>query len=53
MNVPSTHARILRHALGVAGAGKIGEYNHCSFSIKGTGRFIPSGKANPHIGKVG
>lgn len=53
VNVPLSHADALRDALGKAGAGRIGNYSHCSFSIRGTGRFLPSDQANPHIGKSG
>ncbi|MFO0781797.1 MAG: hypothetical protein U0524_02795 [Candidatus Saccharimonadales bacterium] len=51
--VPEENADKMRQALGAAGAGKIGEYSFCSFSIKGTGRFKPSDKANPHTGTAG
>jgi len=51
--VPTTHADSIREALGKAGAGKIGNYSHCSFSSRGTGRFLPNKKANPTIGKEG
>jgi hypothetical protein len=51
--VPEENADQVRQALGEAGAGRIGEYSFCSYSIKGVGRFIPSDKANPHIGKAG
>lgn len=51
--VPEENADDVRQALGKAGAGKIGEYSFCSYSIKGTGRFIPSDKADPHIGSAG
>lgn len=51
--VPETHTDILREAMGNAGAGKIGNYSHCSFSTKGIGRFRPEDGANPHIGEVG
>ncbi|WP_439882981.1 Nif3-like dinuclear metal center hexameric protein [Pontibacter sp. MBLB2868] len=40
-------------ALHQAGAGNIGEYNNCSFQVKGTGRFTASDKANPTLGKPG
>lgn len=53
MFVPEEDADRVRQALGEAGAGKIGEYSFCSYSIKGVGRFIPSDKANPHIGSSG
>ncbi|MCF7834072.1 MAG: hypothetical protein K9L98_01015 [Candidatus Pacebacteria bacterium] len=51
--VPETHTDIVREAMGKAGAGKIGNYNYCSFSSKGIGRFKPEDGANPHIGEVG
>lgn len=51
--VPESHADIVRQALGEAGAGKIGNYSFCSFSSKGTGRFLPEQGANPAIGEVG
>lgn len=51
--VPEEHADKVRQALGEAGAGKIGEYSFCSYSIKGVGRFIPSHKADPHTGTAG
>lgn len=51
--VPEENADHVRNALGEAGAGNIGEYTFCSYSIKGVGRFKPSDKANPHIGKAG
>ncbi len=50
---PETHTDIVREAMGKAGAGKIGNYSHCSFSSKGIGRFKPEDGANPHIGEVG
>lgn len=51
--VPETQTDIVREAMGKAGAGKIGNYSHCSFSSKGIGRFKPEDGANPHIGEVG
>ena len=51
--VPISHAAAVRQALGKAGAGKIGNYDFCSFSSQGTGRFRGNEKANPKIGKVG
>ncbi len=53
VTVPEDAADALREASGNAGAGKIGEYSFCSFSLKGTGRFLPSDKANPAIGTQG
>ncbi len=51
--VPETHADIVRESMGKAGAGKIGNYSFCSFSIKGIGRFRPEDGAHPAIGEVG
>jgi hypothetical protein len=51
--VPLTHADQVREAVGLAGAGAIGNYTNCSFSIRGQGRFIPQQGANPFLGNVG
>ncbi len=51
--VPETHADALREAMGNAGAGKIGKYSHCTFTLKGTGRFKPEEGAHPTIGEIG
>lgn len=51
--VPEENADAVRQALGEAGAGRIGEYTFCSYSIKGVGRFKPGEGANPHIGTAG
>ncbi len=50
--VPVINADDVRNALGEAGAGQIGEYSFCSYSVVGKGRFVPSGTANPHIGQA-
>ena len=49
---PIENADAIRTALGSAGAGHIGEYCFCSYSVIGKGRFIPSANANPHIGEA-
>ena len=51
--VPLANADAVRQALGKAGAGQIGEYSFCSYSVVGKGRFTPSDQANPHIGRNG
>jgi hypothetical protein len=51
--VPESHADVVRETIGKAGAGKIGNYNFCSFSMKGVGRFLPGKDAKPAIGEVG
>lgn len=49
--VPLGHADQVRDALGKAGAGRIGNYSYCSYSVIGKGRFIPGDGADPHIGE--
>lgn len=51
--VPLEYADKVREALGQAGAGIIGEYTYCSYSVVGKGRFIPSQNSKPYIGKSG
>lgn len=51
--VPEAHAEKVRGAMGKAGAGKMGNYSFCSFSVKGVGRFKPEKGAHPTIGRVG
>lgn len=51
--VPETHADMVRETLGKAGAGVVGDYKYCTFSIKGIGRYIPMEGAHPTIGQVG
>lgn len=51
--VPLSDCDAFRQAMGDAGAGKIGDYDHCSFSSRGFGRFRGSKKTNPAIGQAG
>ena len=51
--IPLSHADAVRQALGEAGAGKIGNYDFCSFSSRGTGRFRGNEKTNPTVGEAG
>lgn len=51
--VPEAHADAVRTALGEAGAGKLGNYAFCSFSVTGVGRFLPLTGAQPAVGTVG
>jgi len=48
--VPVASADTVRGALGRAGAGQIGNYTFCSYSVTGKGRFMPNEQADPHIG---
>ncbi len=45
------NAEELRNALFDAGAGKIGNYEDCSFSSKGIGTYLGNEESNPQIGE--
>lgn len=49
---PVSDAPKVLEALFEAGAGEIGNYDHCSFQLDGTGSFRPSAVANPTIGQA-
>lgn len=51
--VPAGHAEAVMEAASNAGAGHIGNYSHCSFQVKGEGRFLPLENTNPYIGQKG
>lgn len=52
--VPESHADIMRNALANAGAGHIGNYDSCSFSVSGEGKFrAASDECNPYCGEIG
>jgi len=51
--VPGSHADAVRLSLAKAGGGHIGNYDSCSFSSKGQGRFRPLDGTNPFIGEQG
>jgi len=50
---PVEHAEAVRAAVFAAGAGHIGDYAQCSWSVTGTGQFLPGDGAAPTIGRVG
>lgn len=51
--VPESDLDAVRTAIFAAGAGTIGDYIHCSFTIPGEGTFEPGVRAHPSIGEVG
>lgn len=51
--VPVESAEKVRNALFEAGAGFIGNYDNCSFNLKGTGTYRPVAGANPYKGEIG
>ena len=51
--VPAAALEATRTAVFAAGAGRIGEYERCSWYTAGTGTFLPRAGADPAIGEVG
>ena len=51
--VPPDALDAVREALFAAGAGRIGDYERCSWHAEGTGTFRPLPGANPAVGEVG
>ena len=51
--VPRDAAEAVRSAMADAGAGQIGDYDGCSFTAEGTGRFVPGPGSAPTVGSVG
>ena len=48
--VPVKDADQVKDAMFQAGAGRIGNYDRCSFEVKGIGQFRPLPGSNPTIG---
>jgi dinuclear metal center YbgI/SA1388 family protein len=51
--VPHENAEEIRAAITEAGAGRLGDYDSCTFTAEGEGRFRPLDGATPAIGRVG
>ena len=51
--VPAEALEAVRDALFAAGAGRIGEYERCSWYTAGTGTFLAGEAASPAIGEPG
>lgn len=51
--VPEGHAEAVKTAVFEAGAGRIGNYDCCSFQVRGQGQFRPLDGSNPYIGEAG
>ena len=51
--VPAEALDAVRDAVFAAGAGRIGEYERCSWYTEGTGTFLGGEGANPTIGERG
>ncbi|HSE81522.1 MAG TPA: hypothetical protein VLA87_07470 [Gaiellaceae bacterium] len=53
MFVPAEALDAVRDALFSAGAGRIGEYERCSWYTEGTGTFLGGEATSPSLGAVG
>jgi dinuclear metal center YbgI/SA1388 family protein len=51
--IPEDHLEIVRESLFMAGAGVIGNYDKCGFSVSGTGSFRAGAGTNPFTGEIG
>ncbi len=51
VTIPLEDVENVRNAICEVGAGIIGNYSHCTTSVKSIGTFLPNDEANPHIGQ--
>ena len=51
--IPKEHKETVLASLHEAGAGQIGNYKNCSFTVEGEGAFLPADHANPFKGSKG
>ena len=49
MTIPLEDVEAVRNAICEAGAGIIGNYGHCTTSVKSVGTFKPNEQGNPEI----
>lgn len=51
--VPVTYVEIVKDKMFEAGAGRLGNYENCSFEYKGIGQFRPMKGGHPFVGHEG
>ena len=51
--VPDSHLEVVKEAVFAAGAGAIGDYQHCCWQVLGQGQFQPLAGSQPFIGQQG
>jgi dinuclear metal center YbgI/SA1388 family protein len=51
--IPETHLDKVRNAIFDSGAGSVGNYDRCGFTVEGTGSFRGNEQTNPFIGERG
>ena len=51
--IPETHTEAVKQVMFAAGAGRQGNYDLCSWQVKGEGQFRPLDGSQPFLGNVG
>lgn len=51
--VPESYAEAVKEAVFAAGAGRLGNYDHCCWQTQGTGQFRPLTGSDPVLGRRG
>lgn len=51
--VPGSHLESVKRALFEAGAGRVGDYDHCAWQTRGQGQYRPLEGSDPYQGKTG
>ncbi len=51
--VPESHVEPVKEAVFAAGAGRIGNYECCSWQVSGDGQFRPMAGSQPFVGREG
>ena len=51
--VPESHLEPVKDAVFEAGGGRLGDYEHCCWQVKGMGQFRPLPGSQPFIGESG
>jgi dinuclear metal center YbgI/SA1388 family protein len=51
--VPAASVAVMIEALSAAGAGQIGDYEQCAFTVEGAGRFVAGDATSPTVGQAG
>src|SRR5690349_7105007 len=49
--VPVSHLEVVKQHLFSAGAGRIGQYSHCSWEVLGEGQFMPLEGSHAYFGE--
>ena len=51
--VPESHLEQVKAAAFAAGAGRVGDYDHCCWQVPGQGQFRPLAGSSPFLGQQG